>query len=204
MAHQHSDHDHVSYCVGRLVKLYHSQCPWDYVGPCFLYPCYWPDPPAAGLDYGLFAGVHLYFSTLIALLFARRREQHLEAKLREIAAHYHTMHPTKTQDHPAAMRIANMIDHQVQESIAHCMTIIICVSQMPFIRPPIVYNISTALAVIQQGEQITAQIVQALKEHYMGPQSALLSLQSCVTTIVEAYHRRHAPSASRSGAGERL
>jgi len=49
------------------------------------------------------------FSTVTALIFARRREQHLEAKLREIAAHYHALDPTRTQDHPAALRIANMI-----------------------------------------------------------------------------------------------
>ena len=140
------------------------------------------------------------FSTLIALLFARRREQHLEAKLREIAAHYHTMHPTKTQDHPAAMRIANMIDHQVQESMAHYSLSLYDDNNMRqsdafhTSTDCLQYFFPTALAVIQQGEQITAQIVQALKEHYMGPQSALLSLQSCVTTIVEAYHRRHAPS----------
>ena len=140
------------------------------------------------------------FSPLIALLFARRREQHLEAKLREIAAHYHTMHPTKTQGHPAAMRIANMIDHQVQESMAHYSLSLYDDNNMRqsdafhTSTDCLQYFFPTALAVIQQGEQITAQIVQALKEHYMGPQSALLSLQSCVTTIVEAYHRRHAPS----------
>ena len=140
------------------------------------------------------------FSTLIALLFARRREQHLEAKLREIAAHYHTMYSTKTQDHPAAMRIANMIDHQVQESMAHYSLSLYDDNNMRqsdafhTSTDCLQYFFPTALAVIQQGEQITAQIVQALKEHYMGPQSALLSLQSCVTTIVEAYHRRHAPS----------
>jgi hypothetical protein len=52
------------------------------------------------------------FFTLIALLFAGRREQHLEAKLREISDHHHANRPVDV--YPAVCRIVTMIEQQVQ------------------------------------------------------------------------------------------
>ena len=140
------------------------------------------------------------FTTLITLLFARRKEQHLEAKLREIADHYYKLDPTKTDVHPAAIRIANMIDHQVQEHIA--------TYSLPLRSTNDAYRsdafhtdtaclhyfFPTALAVIRQGAQMLEQIVLALKDHYIAPQRSSLSVQACVATILEAYHRHHLPT----------
>jgi len=60
----------------------------------------------------------LTFSTLIALLFARRKEQHFAAKLREIEEQHHTVQRAEAYTHPATLRIASMIDKQVQEFLA--------------------------------------------------------------------------------------
>jgi hypothetical protein len=140
----------------------------------------------------------LTFSTLIALLFSRRKEQHLEAKLHEIADHYHTMRQGEAYTHPAAVRIATMIDHQVQEMIASYSLGIHAVGkeQQPdafhTATDCLHYFFPTALAVIQQGnQQMMKQLVEEIKTNYIAPQRALLSLQACVTTILKAYGTRH-------------
>ena len=139
----------------------------------------------------------LTFSTLIALIFSRRKEQHLGAKLHEIADHYHTMGQVGAHTHPAAVRIATMIDHQVQEMIASYSLGIHAVGNVQ--QPEafhtatdcLHYFFPTALAVIQQGDQMTKQIVGEIKANYIAPQRALLSLQACVTTILKIYGMRH-------------
>jgi hypothetical protein len=139
----------------------------------------------------------LTFSTLIALLFSRRKEQHLEAKLHEIADHYHTMGQGGAYTHPAAVRIATMIDHQVQEMIASYSLGIHAVGkeQQPdafhTATDCLHYFFPTALAVIQRGNQMMEQLVGEIKTNYIAPQRALLSLQACVTTILKAYGTRH-------------
>ncbi len=137
------------------------------------------------------------FATLIALIFARRREQHLAAKLREISDHYYGVNQVTTDAHPATMRIATMIDHQVQETIAQYSLPIHAASntQQPDASHTAAdclhYFFPTALAVIQQGAQITKHLVAAIKTNYIALQRSLLSLQACVTTILKAYRRRH-------------
>ena len=137
------------------------------------------------------------FSTVIALLFSRRKEQHITAKLREISDHYYGVNQVTTDVHPATMRIATMIDHQVQETIARYS---LPIPVTDHVQQPdashtttdyLHYFFPTALAIIQQGDQITEQLVAAIKTNYIVPQGSLLSLQACVTTILKAYRRRH-------------
>jgi hypothetical protein len=116
------------------------------------------------------------FSTVIALLFSSRKEQHLAAKLREISDHYYGMNQAKTDTTPATMRIAAMIDQQIQETIAKY--------SLPNFFP-------TALAVIQQGDQMIEQLVAELKTNHIAPQGSLLSLKTCVNAVSKAYRMRH-------------
>jgi hypothetical protein len=59
-----------------------------------------------------------FFSTLVALLFARRKEQHFAVKFREIEAQHDAMRQVGDTPHPAIERIATLIDRQVQEFLA--------------------------------------------------------------------------------------
>ncbi len=141
-----------------------------------------------------------FFATLIALIFSRRKEQHLAAKLREIADHYHTMGQAEKYTHPAAMRIATMIDHQVQDSIARYSLSVATTDDVQHQEAShtatdcLHYFFPTALSVIQQGNHLTEQLVAEIKESYIAPQRSLHSLRSCVRAILEAYGMRHPPS----------
>jgi Na+/proline symporter len=136
----------------------------------------------------------LVFSTVIALLFARRREQHLEAKLREISAHYHATRPIATADpEPAIYRIAAMIERNVQEvnasyhadTYTHNLpgqedaphTAIDCLQ----------YFFPTAIEVIQQGEQLMPHLVTVLQQNYINPYLSFQSLKACVDTVLQAF-----------------
>jgi Na+/proline symporter len=137
------------------------------------------------------------FSTAIALLFSSRKEQHLAAKLREISDHYNSINQVKSDVTPAAMRIAAMIDQQVQETAAkynlplhggnaqqedtlHATT-----------TDWLHYFFPTALSVIQQGDQMIEQLVAELKTNYMAPQGSLLSLKVFVSAVVKSYHMHY-------------
>jgi Sodium:solute symporter family len=137
------------------------------------------------------------FSTLIGLLFSRRREQHLEAKLREISEHYYINNHATTEAHPATIRIATMIDHKVQETLARYSLSVADTDQAQQTDPfhtatdCLLYFFPTALAVIQQGHQMTQQLIEEIKANYIAPQGSLLSIRACLTAILEAYGKRH-------------
>jgi len=137
------------------------------------------------------------FSTLIALLFARRRKQHLEAKFREISAYSDTINPVTENENPANLRIANLIEQKVQEvislynqpSIAH--TTVLDPDTAPIDLDFLNYFFPTAVEVIKQGPHLNQPLVQAIREHYMVPHLSQLSLQICLETALEAYSTQH-------------
>ena len=138
------------------------------------------------------------FSTAIALLFSSRKEQHLAAKLREISDHYYGINQVKTDSTPAAMRIAAMIDQQVQETIAKYSLPLHAASNVQqedtlhtTTTDWLHYFFPTALAVIQQGDQMIEQLVAEIKTNHIAPQGSLLSLQACVRATLKAYRMRH-------------
>ena len=138
------------------------------------------------------------FSTVIALLFSGRKEQHLAAKLREISDHYYgTNQVISTEASPATMRIATMIDYQVQETIAryslpmHASSDVQQENLLYTTTDCLHYFFPTALAVIQQGDRMIEQLAEEIKTNYIFPQEALLSLRSCVRAILKAYERHH-------------
>jgi hypothetical protein len=138
------------------------------------------------------------FSTAIALLFSSRKEQHLAAKLREISDHYYGINQVKTDTTPAAMRIAAMIDQQVQETIAKYSLPLHAASnaqQEDTLQTTTTdwlhYFFPTALAVIQQGDQMLEQLIAEIKTNHIAPQGSLLSLQACVRATLKAYRMRH-------------
>jgi Na+/proline symporter len=141
------------------------------------------------------------FSTVIALLFSSRKEQHLAAKLREISDHYYSINQIKTDTTPAVMRIAAMIDQQIQETIAKYSLSIHAASNVQqedtshaVTTDWLHYFFPTALAVIQQGDQMIEQLVAELKTSYIAPQGSRLSLKACVNAALEAYCMRHPQS----------
>jgi Na+/proline symporter len=138
------------------------------------------------------------FSTVIALLFSSRKEQHLAAKLREISDHYYSINQVKTDATPAVMRIAAMIDQQIQETIVKYGLPMHAVGNVQredtshtVTTDWLHYFFPTALAVIQQGDQMIEQLVAELRTNYIAPQGSLLSLQACVNAALKAYRMRH-------------
>jgi hypothetical protein len=133
------------------------------------------------------------FSTLIALLFARRREQHLEAKLREISDHHHANTPVAADIYPAVCRIVTMIEQQVQEFSNNCRqqseAPMQLTSQGELLTTPdcLLYLFPTALEIIKQGADMDHYLVQEIKQAHIDPRVNLLSLQTCVTSILENY-----------------
>ena len=139
------------------------------------------------------------FTTSVALLFARRREQHLASQLQNIATQYHnTTVSIDSHEIPAVWRVAATVEQQVQESMClYHPTTQNAASGLPqqeasdstpdFLQ----YFFPTALQVIQQGKQFVKPLVKALTEDFITPHLTVLSLQSCVDTILNAYHKRH-------------
>jgi hypothetical protein len=133
------------------------------------------------------------FSTLIALLFAGRREQHLEAKLREISDHHHANKLMVADVYPAVCRIVTMIEQQVQEFSNNYRqqseASIQLSSQGELLTTPdfLLYLFPTALEIIKQGADMDPHLVQEIKQTHIGPQANLLSLKACVTSILENY-----------------
>jgi Na+/proline symporter len=139
----------------------------------------------------------LTFSTLIALIFSRRKEQHLEAKLHEIADHYHTMGQAGAHTHPAAVRIATMIDHQVQEFlVAHNRKPTYSTSthheEDTHTAPDFLhYFFPTALEVIKQGTHMNKHLREVMAAVYIAPKLAVHSLQASMAAILAAYAARY-------------
>jgi hypothetical protein len=139
----------------------------------------------------------LTFSTLIALIFSRRKEQHLEAKLHEIADHYHTMGQAGAHTHPAAVRIATMIDHQVQEFlVAHNRKPTYSTSthheEDTHTAPDFLhYFFPTALEVIKQGTHMNKHLREVMAAVYIAPKLAVHSLQASMAAILAAYTARY-------------
>ncbi|MCU0318423.1 MAG: hypothetical protein MUC61_03785, partial [Amoebophilaceae bacterium] len=133
------------------------------------------------------------FSTLIALIFSRRREQHLEAKLREISDHHHANRPAAADVYPAVCRIVTMIEQQVMEfSSSYRQQFEAPIQLTPrgdkLTTPDcLLYLFPTALEIIKQGADMDHHLVQELKQAHIDPQANLLSLQTCVTSILENY-----------------
>ena len=133
------------------------------------------------------------FSTLIALLFAGRREQHLEAKLREISDHHHANKLMVADVYPAVCRIVTMIEQQVQEFSNNYQqqaeAPMQLTSQGELLTTPdcLLYLFPTALEIIKQGADMDHHIVQELKQAHVDPQANLLSLRTCVTSILGNY-----------------
>ena len=149
----------------------------------------------------------LIFSTLIALLFARRREQHLDAKLQEISAHYHsTTGSVNTDASPAVFRIVAMIEREVQDFLRSYLR-----SDASHRGPPspdaqhstpdyLHYLFPTALEIIQQGEHIRPHLVEEIRQSCIDMQAHPRSIRACVTTILENYtaHSQQSVSVSLS------
>jgi Na+/proline symporter len=132
------------------------------------------------------------FSTLIALLFARRKEQHFAAKLREIQEQQYAVQQGDFP-HPATERIATMIDRQVQEFLlVHKQKTTYNTETRQQDEPNTVpdclhYFFPTTLAVFKQGTHINKHLIEVMTEEYIAPHLALSSLQACMATIVTAY-----------------
>ena len=137
------------------------------------------------------------FSTLIALLFARRKEQHFAAKLRAIEEQQYAVQQGRVYTHPAMLRIATMIDRQVQEFLAvHNQKTTDNTETRQQDEPHTVpdclhYFFSTALEVLKQGTHINKHLMAAMTEEYIAPHLALSSLQACMATIVATYAARY-------------
>jgi hypothetical protein len=133
------------------------------------------------------------FSTLIALLFARRKEQHFAAKLRDIQEQQYAVRKVGDFQHPAIERIATMIDRQVQEFLlVHNQKTTYNTETRQQDEPHTVpdclhYFFPTALAVLKQGTHINKHLIEVMTEEYIAPRLALSSLQACMATIVTAY-----------------
>jgi Na+/proline symporter len=137
------------------------------------------------------------FSTLVALLFARRKEQHFAAKLRAIEEQHYAVSQGGAYTHPAILRIATMIDRQVQEFLAvH--------NQQPtydqeaqhedasHTAPDFLhYFFPTALEVLKQGTHMNKHLVEVMTAEYVAPHLALRSLQACMAAIVAVYTARY-------------
>jgi K+-sensing histidine kinase KdpD len=134
----------------------------------------------------------LTFSTLVALLFARRKEQHFEAKLRAIQEQQYAVRQGDFP-HPATERIATMIDRQVQEFLlVHNQETTYNTETRQQDEPDTVpdclhYFFPTALEVLKQGTHINKNLIAVMTEGYIAPHLALSSLQACMATIVAAY-----------------
>ena len=147
------------------------------------------------------------FATLIGLLFARRREQHLDAKLQEISAHYHsTTGSVNTDASPAVFRIVAMIEREVQDFLRSYLR-----SDASHREPPspdaqhstpdyLHYLFPTALEIIQQGEHIWPHLVEEIRQSCIDMQARPRSIRACVTTILENYtaHSQQSVSVSLS------
>ena len=129
------------------------------------------------------------FSTLIALLFARRKEQFFEARLRDIGEAHFTVREVGDYPHPATQRLATVIDRQVQEFLAvhnqqptyntearH--------QDEPHTAPDFLhYFFPTALEVIKQGTHMNKHLTEVMTAAYIAPHLALRSLQACMAAI---------------------
>jgi hypothetical protein len=133
------------------------------------------------------------FSALIALLFARRREQHLEAKLREISDHHHAISHGAVEAYPTVCRIVAMIERQVLEFSSsyrqQSEAPIQLTAQGEHLNTPdcLLYLFPTALEIIKQGEDMDHHLVQEINQANIAPQANLLSIQACVISILENY-----------------
>jgi hypothetical protein len=139
----------------------------------------------------------LTFSTLVALLFARRKEQHFAAKLREIEAQQYAMRHLGDSPHPATERIATLIDRQVQEFLAShnrqpTYNIAAHHEEDTHKAPDFLhYFFPTALEVIKQGTHINKHLREVMAAAYIAPQLALHSLKASMEAILETYTDRY-------------
>jgi Na+/proline symporter len=137
------------------------------------------------------------FSTLVALLFARRKEQHLAAKLRAIEEQHHAEWQVGAHPHPAIQRIATAIDRQAQEFLAvynresSCGTAAAYEEESHTVPDFLHYFFSTALEVLKQGTHINKQLTEVMTATYLAPRLALRSLKASLIAILSAYTARY-------------
>ncbi|MCU0318211.1 MAG: hypothetical protein MUC61_02605 [Amoebophilaceae bacterium] len=137
------------------------------------------------------------FFTLISLLFARRKEQFFEARLRAIGEEHATVRQAGALPHPATQRIATVIDRQVREFLAIHNQQPICDTEARHadawsMSPDFLhYFFPTALEVIRQGTHMRKHLTQVITTEYLAPQLALHSLKSCLEAIVATYAARY-------------
>ena len=156
-------------------------------------------PIALQLDFstGYLLVYTCFFFTLVALLFARRKELFFEARLRAIGEAHATVRQAGELPHPATQRIAAVIDRQVQEFLAiH--------NQQPigdleerhadaWSMPPdfLHYFFPTALEVIKQGTHMHKHLTEVITTVYLAPKLTLHSLKSCLEATIATYTARY-------------
>ncbi|MHA7878121.1 MAG: ATP-binding protein, partial [Bacteroidota bacterium] len=138
------------------------------------------------------------FATMVALIFARRKEQYFEAKIREMGAQYGNTTHASDHVHPAVFRIVAMIEQQVHEvvgsytqnQVGHNSTT--QQQDVTYNTPDFLhYFFPTALEVIKQGTHLRQQLVNAMMTECIQPQRAIHSLKACLLPILEHYGKRH-------------
>jgi hypothetical protein len=139
----------------------------------------------------------LTFSTLVALLFARRKEQHFTEKLRAVEEQHYAVLQGSDLTHPAILRIAAMIDQQVQAfSVVQnqqpiCNREALHEDESPTAPDFLHYFFPTALEVLKQGTHINKHLIEVMTAAYLAPSQALRPLKDCMAAIVAAYTTRH-------------
>jgi Na+/proline symporter len=137
------------------------------------------------------------FSTLVALLFSRRKEQHFAAKLRAVEEQHCAVLQRSDLTHPAILRIAAMIDRQVQAFLGvqpqqpTCHREALHEDESSTAPDFLHYFFSTALEVLKQGTHINKHLTEVMTATYLAPRLALRSLKACIVAIVAAYTTRY-------------
>jgi Na+/proline symporter len=138
-----------------------------------------------------------FFFTLVALLFARRKEQFFEARLRAIGEEHGTVRQAGAFPHPATQRLANVIDRQVHEFLAIHNQQPICdiaarhADAWSMAPDFLHYFFPTALEVIKQGTHMRKHLTEVIATVYLAPKLALHSLKACLEAIVTTYTARY-------------
>ena len=147
----------------------------------------------------------LTFSTLIGLLFARRREQFFERRLQDIATHFSDAMrgPEASVSRGTVMRLAQHIDKQVRAFIENNPYIEAdpktqqAQRQQPNAKSSIDffdffrYFRSPAYEFVRQGQHMRALLVEALRVHFIAPKIERLSMKDCIKPVVDGFFGVH-------------
>ena len=133
------------------------------------------------------------FSVLISLLFARRKEQYFEARLRAIGEAFATVKQFGEYHHPATKRLAHIINQQVYEFVDQYTRIKTAAPEEQAQTTPIdgryflQYFFPSAIEIIKQGKRMSQHLVDVLTAEFVAPNLSLLSMQVGVTVILKDY-----------------